>query len=131
MLVGINCFMLRRMLRFSRSMARICALTSLAGLEHIARMRDALLIADLADVHHSFHAFRELNKRAKVGNAGDRTFDGGSDRELLCNVGPRIAKRLLQSKADAAFGRVHREDDGVNGVAGLHDVGDALHFARP
>ena len=103
----------------------------LAGLEHIARMRDALLVADLADVHHAFHAFRELNKRAKVGDAGDRTFDGGADREFLRNVGPRIAERLLQSKADAAFGRVHREDDGVNGVAGLHDVGNALHFARP
>ncbi len=44
---------------------------------------------------------------------------------------PGIAQRLLQAERDAAFRRVHSEDDGFYGLAHLHHVGRSSHSFGP
>ena len=133
MLVGINCFMLRRMLRFSGSMAKYLRFHHLARLEHVARMRNALLVADLADVHHTFNAFLELNKCAKVRNAGDRAFDGGAAQGTSARCLPRGRRAPASVPGRCRRSAVFAERTTASTVSPgfTTSVPLALHFARP
>ena len=65
-LVGTSCFMPSRMRRFSRIDFEHLRLHHLAHLQHVLRMIDALLGADVADVDHALDAFGKLHERAEL-----------------------------------------------------------------
>ena len=100
----------------------------IAHAEHVLRMVDALVGADLADVNQAFDAVGQLNKRAKVHELGDRTFNLRSYGKLLRRIEPRIGLSVLEAERDAALLGLDGEDDGVNTVALLENVAGVAHF---
>src|ERR1035441_4196192 len=94
----------------------------LAGAEHILRMIDALVGADLADVDQAFNAIFELHEGAEVHELGDRALDLRACGELLLDVGPGVGEGLLEAEGDAPLLRLDGEDDCVDTVALLENV---------
>ena len=111
------------------------SLDALALAQHVARMIDAPVGDDLADVHQAVDAFGDLNERAEVHDLGDRAFDLRADGELALDVEPRIGERLLQAERDApgsvAGGRLDGENDGIHAVALLEQVGGMADLLGP
>ena len=64
-LVGTICFMPRRSAALLGIDFQHLGLHRLPDLQHVLRMIDALLGADVADVDHAFHAFGELHEGAE------------------------------------------------------------------
>src|SRR5450432_1889001 len=96
------------------------------------RRVDALFGSDVADVDHAFDAFGELHERAELGEIRDPAFDGGADLKALPDIGPGIAEGLLESERNAAFGRLHLQDDDLDGLTFFDDVAGFADFAfRP
>ena len=85
-------------------------LDDLPNLQHVLRVMDAFLGADLAHVDHAFHPIRKLHERAELGEAGHRSFDYRARRKLLLDLGPGIAQRLLEAQREAAFAHIHAQD---------------------
>ena len=89
-------------------------LDDLAGAQHVLRMIDALVGADLADVDEAFDAVGDLNERAERHDLGNGAFDLGADREFAGDVGPRVGEGLLEAERDASLFGLDAEDDRVD-----------------
>src|SRR5262249_41621906 len=103
----------------------------LADLEDVLRMIDALLRADIADVHHAFDAFGDLHERAELLDAGDWSLDDRAECELGGRVGPRVAERLLKSERNAALAGIDAEHNNFDHVAGFDHVSGLADLFRP
>src|SRR4029434_5207073 len=99
--------------------------------QNILRMVDPFLGADLTHVNHAFDTLGALHERAKFRNAADRTLHHGPDWEILLDVTPRIAQRLLQTEGNPPLPRVDTEDHSLYGLARLHNVTGLLYFLAP
>ncbi len=60
-------------------------LDDLSGAQHVLRMIDALVGADLADVDQSLDAFGDLNECAEVHQLGDGAFDLRTDGKFAAS----------------------------------------------
>ena len=85
-------------------------------------MIQALLIGDVANVNHAFDAATQIDERAKLRQARNRSFCRRTQRVLRDSLFPRIAQRLLQAQRDAFVRDVHAQDNGIHQFAFLHDV---------
>ena len=101
MLVGMSCFMLSLIWRFSGVDGEHLRLDDLAGAEHVLGMIDALVGADFADVDQAFDAFGELHEGAELHDLGDGAFDLRADGEFAADVGPGVGEGLLEAERDA------------------------------
>ena len=101
----------------------------LAQLQHILRMIDALLRADIADVDHALDTFGKLHERAELLQAGDRAFHHRAHRELLRRHPPtdRPAPASVPAKCGAPAW-IHAEDHDFHRVARLHHIGGLAHL---
>src|SRR5579863_8900456 len=69
----------------------------LANLQHVLRMLNAFLGAQIADVNHALDTLGKLNKGAKFSQADDWAFNHRSYGEPVCHGSPGISQRLLES----------------------------------
>jgi hypothetical protein len=67
-------------------------------MRRFSRLVDPFFRADIAHVDHTLECLIELHERAKLGQTGDRPFDGTPYREPLLRLFPRIANCLLQAE---------------------------------
>src|ERR1019366_5363471 len=94
-------------------------------------MIDALLRADFADVDQALNAFGKLHEGAELHDVSHGTFDHRARREFLLRHGPGIAQRLLQAQRETAFGGVHSENHGLDGLANFYYVARSPNSLRP
>jgi hypothetical protein len=96
-------------------------LDALAFAHHVARMVDAAVGDDLADVHEAVDTLGDLNESAEVHDLGDGAFDLRAGGKLALDFEPGIGERLLEAERDAALlsarGGLDGENDGVDAVA--------------
>src|SRR6185369_15398436 len=74
---------------------------SVAGIDDLARMLDALGPAHLRNVHQSFNAALQLDEGAVISHARHASIHAAADRETLFDAGPRIRKQLLVTERHA------------------------------
>src|SRR5690348_6431731 len=79
------------------------SLDGLADFEHVLRMIDSLLCADVADMNHAFDSFSDLHEYPEVGQTRDWTVDHCTGGELPLSIGPRVAQRLFQSQGHSSL----------------------------
>src|SRR5215216_249324 len=65
-------------------------LNQVAGVDHLARMFDALRPAHFRNVNQSFDAAFQFYKRAVISNAGNTPVHARAHRKTLFDTGPRI-----------------------------------------
>src|SRR5581483_513648 len=95
----------------------------LARLEHLRRVGHALRPRHLGDVDQPLEAALDLDERAVVGEAHDLALDPGADRHPLRHGRPRVRHDLLHAERDALALRVVLEDDHLDAVADVQDLG--------
>src|SRR5579859_7284837 len=81
--------------------------------ENFMRILDALRPAHVADVDESVKAFFDFDKGAELRDVAYFAGDDGADRVLIRNQQPRIGKRLLDAKRDAAVAGLDVQNDDV------------------
>ena len=110
-------------------------LHALAFAHDVARMVDAAVGDDLADVHESVDALRDLNECSEVHDLGDGAFDLRSSGKFALDFKPRIGERLFEAERDAALlgarGWLDGENDSVDAVALAEQVGGMADFLGP
>src|SRR3954469_18947920 len=94
-----------------------------ADVEQLRRVLDALAPRHLADVDQPFDAGFELDERAVVGQADDLAAHPRADRVALHHVRPRVGDQLLVAERDALGRRVVLQDDDVDLVVDLEQLG--------
>ncbi len=105
------------------------------GLDRVARRHDLGGILDLLGPRHLGHvdealdAVLELHEGAVIGDVRDAAGDARARRILLRNVGPGIFRELLGAERDALGLAVELENDDVDLVADLHEVGGVVDAA--
>ena len=101
MLVGMSCFMLSLIWRFSVSMASTCAFTTCpARSTSCGWMIQPSIGDDLADVNQALDAVGDLHKCAEIHQLRHRPLDLRTDWKLPRNLRPRIGKRLFEPERD-------------------------------
>ncbi len=103
----------------------------LALLHNFRRMLDALRPREIRHVNQAVYSVFNLNEGAKVGEVADASLDDGPGRIALGQVLPGVVEQLLHAQRDAAIGRVHAEDDCLDFVARLDQLGGVLEPLRP
>ena len=103
----------------------------LALLYDFRRMLDALGPAQVGDVDEAVDAILDFDEGAEVGEVANATLDDGSGGITLGEVLPRILQELLHAERDAAVGGIDAEDNRVDLVAGLDQLGGVLEALGP
>ncbi len=110
-------------------------LDALALAEHVARMVDAAVGDDLADVDEAVDTIGDLNESAEVHEFRYGAFDLGADGEFPLDFKPGIGECLLETERDAALlgarGRLDGENDSVDAVALAEQVGGVADLFSP
>src|SRR5262249_19627800 len=117
-------------LLLARVDVRDLGLDLVADLEVLARLVDPL-VPDLRDVDEALDPVLDLAEDAEVRDARHRTLDARSDREALRKGLPRVGGELLDAEGDALVVDVDAEDDGLDLVALLVELGRVLDLLRP
>src|SRR5581483_7463302 len=102
-----------------------------ALLDHFGGVLHALGPAQIRDVHQTIDAVLDLDERAEVGEIADAAFDHRSHGITLGEVLPGVLEELLHAQRDAAICGVHAQNNGVDFVTGLHQLGGMLEPLRP
>ena len=94
-------------------------------------MLDALGPAQVGDVDEAVNAILDFDEGAEVGEVANAAFDHGAGGITLGEVLPRILHQLLHAERNAAVGGVDAEDNRVDLVAGLDQLGGVLEALGP
>ncbi len=106
-------------------------LDRLAFAEYFGWMVKSAVGDDLADVDHALNALGDLDEGAEGHELRHRALHLRADGKLAGHFGPWVGEGLLESEGNPAFLRLDVEDDGVNALAGLEDVGGDANFFAP
>src|SRR5215469_3771199 len=102
-----------------------------ALLHDLGRMLDALGPAQVRNVNQAVDAVFDFDEGAEVGEVAYAAFDNGSGRVALGEVLPRVFEQLLHAERDAAVTGIDAEDDRLDLVAGLDQLGGVLEALGP
>src|ERR1700722_19004010 len=102
-----------------------------ALLDDFRGVLDALGPAQVGDMDEAVNAIFDFNECAEVGEVADAALDDGSDWVFVGEAFPRILEELLHAERDAAVGGIDAENDSVNFVAGLDQLGRMLEALGP
>ncbi len=100
-----------------------------ADFEEFRGMLDFLGPADLADVDEAFDALFEFDEDAVVDDADDFAFDFSAGGIFFGGVDPGIGSQLLEAEGDALLFLVEFENDDVEFLLRLYQVGGMLDAA--
>src|SRR6185436_12041202 len=98
-------------------------LDAVADVEDLRRVLDALAPRHLADVNQALDAGLELDERAVVSEADDLAAHAGANGIAVLHRRPRILHELFVAERHALGGRVVLEDDDVDFVVDLEELG--------
>src|SRR5207248_2541834 len=95
------------------------------------RMLDALCPAQVGDMDEAVDAIFDFDEGAEVSKITNATLDNGSGRITLGEILPRIFHQLLHAQRNAAVGGIDAEDNRIDLVAGLDQLGGVLEALGP
>src|SRR5262249_20177095 len=97
--------------------------------EHVGRLGDALGPGKFGDVNQTFDAGFELHKSAIRYQVDNLAFDLGTDGILLFDAVPGVGQLLFEPQADALLFSVDIQDDNIDVLADLEQLGRVSNAA--
>src|ERR1700720_3510948 len=102
----------------------------IANLRNLRRMRDLLIPAHLRNVNEPFDALLQLHEHAVIHHANDLALYFAASRIFLRGADPGIGHKLLQSQRNPLLLFIKFQNDDVELLIRLDDVGRML-YATP
>ena len=102
-----------------------------AFLDDFRGVLDALGPAQVGDVDEAVDAVFDLDEGAEVGEVADAALDNGAGGVFVAEALPGVLEELLHAERDAAIGGIDAENNGVDLVAGLDELGGMLEALGP
>ena len=101
----------------------------LADVEHIARAGDALDPRKFGNVDEAFDAALDFDERTVGQELGHAALDALTDRVLALDIFPWVIRHLLEAERNTLFLAIDIEDDDVDGLADVKQLGRMVDAA--
>src|ERR1700691_6247087 len=121
--IGLQLLDAQREAAILRLNAENNSLDLFALLDDFRGVLDALGPAQVGDVDKAVDSVFNLDEGAEVSEVANAALDDGTDGVFVGEAFPRVLEELLHAERDAAVGGIDAENNSVNFVARLDELG--------